>query len=148
MIRWKKQIILAAGLALSTIALSGCRHTPDETRVREAIASVAHAAESGSAGDVVAPLVDDFDGNGGELDREKLRNMVRLLALRGEHISVTLGPISIEHRGERMVVDFTVTLTSGGKLLPDQLGVYKVESAWREEGGEWRCYTASWTHSI
>ncbi len=148
MIRWKKQIFLVAALALSTLPFSGCRNTPGETRVREAIASVAHAAEAGSAGDVVAPLVGDFDGNSGELDRGKLRNMVRLLALRGEHIGVIVGPISIEHRGERMLARFAVTLSSGGKLLPDQLGVYTVESAWRKEGGDWRCYTASWTQSI
>ncbi|MEP7187261.1 MAG: hypothetical protein ABI767_15625 [Rhodanobacter sp.] len=148
MIRWKKQIILMAGFALSVVTLSACHHAPDESRVREAIASVAHAAEAGDAGDVVAPLVDDFDGNDGELDRGKIRNLVRLLALRDDHIGVILGPVSIEHRGERIVARFTVTLSSGGKLLPDQLGVYKVEAAWKEQGGTWRCYTASWTHAI
>ncbi len=148
MIRWKKHIILAVGCALSVLALSACHRPPDETQVRAAIASVAHAAEAGDAGDVIAPLVDDFDGNGGELDREKLRNTVRLLALRDDHIGVILGPISIEHRGDRIVARFTVTLSSGGKLLPDQLGVYKIESAWKEQGGDWRCYTARWTHAI
>jgi hypothetical protein len=148
MSRWKKQIILAVGFALSVLTLSACHHAPDETLVRKAIAAVARAAEAGAAGDVVAPLVDDFDGNGGELNRGELRNMVRLMTLRGDHISVILGPISIEHHGERMVARFTVTLSSGGKLLPDQLGVYKVESAWKEEAGDWRCYTASWTRSI
>jgi hypothetical protein len=54
----------------------------------------------------------------------------------------------IEHRGERIVATFTVTLTSGGKWLPDQLGVYHIESAWRKDGRDWRCYTATWTHSI
>jgi hypothetical protein len=60
-----------------------------------------------------------------------------------------MGPVSIEHRGERMVASFTVTLTSsGGRLLPDQLGVYQIESAWRKEDGTWRCYTASWKHTF
>ncbi len=140
---------LLLATALCALALAGCRRTPDEARVRAAIAAVAQAAEAGAASDVVAPLSDDFDGNSGQLDRRQLAGMVRLLGLRDEHIGVTMGPVSIEHRGERMVASFTVTLTSGGgRLLPDQLGVYQVESAWRKEDGTWHCYTASWKHTM
>lgn len=127
---------------------SACRHTPDEVQVRDAVASIAQAAEAGSAGDVVAPLTEDFDGNAGAMDQRQLAGMVRLLTLRGEHVGVTMGPVSIEHRGERMLARFTVTLTSGSKLLPDRAGVYQVESAWRKDDGDWRCYTASWTHTM
>ena len=148
MIRPRKTACVLTALALFALGLSACRHTPDEQQVREAIAAVAQAAEAGAASEVGAPLSDDFDGNAGELDRRRLTNMVRLLALRGEHIGVTMGPVSIEHRGERMVASFAVTLTSGGKLLPDQLGLYQVESAWRKDDGKWRCYTASWKHSM
>jgi len=143
-----KPAFLLIVLALLVLALPACRRTPGEAQVRAAIASIAQAAEAGSAGDVAAPLSEDFDGNAGQLDRRGLTGMVRLLALRGEHVGVTMGPVSIEPRGERMVASFTVTLTSGGKLLPDQLGIYQVESAWRKEDGEWRCYTASWKHSL
>ncbi|MFC5581333.1 hypothetical protein [Rhodanobacter terrae] len=148
MIRSTKSTCLLTAFTLLALVLSGCWHTPGEQQVRESIAAVAQAAEAGAAGDVSAPLSDDFDGNAGELDRRGLTNMVRLLALRGEHIGVTMGPVSIEHRGERMVATFTVTLTSGGKLLPDQLGLYEVESAWRKEDGKWLCYTASWKHAM
>ncbi len=148
MMRWKKSAALLTALVVCAMSLAACRHRPDEVQVREAIAAVATAAEAGAAGDVVAPLSDDFDGNAGELDRRSLANLVRLFALRGEHVGVTLGPIGIEHRGARMVATFTVTLTSGSHLLPDQLGLYRVESAWRNEDGKWRCYTASWTHAM
>lgn len=149
MIRSKKTACLLIVLTLLAMALLGCRRTPDEAQVREAIASIAQAAEAGAASDVGAPLSEDFDGNAGTLDRRGLVNMVRLIALRGEHIGVTMGPVSIERRGERMVATFTVTLSSGGgRLLPDQLGLYQVESAWRNEDGRWRCYTAKWERSM
>jgi hypothetical protein len=135
---------LLLAVASCALILAACRHAPDEAQVRAAITSVAQAAEAGSASEVGAALSEDFDGNAGQLDRRGLTGMVRLLALRGEHVGVTMGPVSIEHRGERMVAAFTVSLSSGGRLLPDELGVYQVESAWRKEGGEWRCYTASW----
>lgn len=148
MIRWIKTFRLLAVAALFALALPGCHRTPDEARVRAAIAAVAQAAEAGSASGVGEPLSEDFDGNAGALDRRGLTNVVRLLALRGEHIGVTMGPVSIEPRGQRMVATFTVTLTSGGRLLPDQLGIYQVESAWRNEDGTWRCYTATWEHTM
>ena len=148
MIRSGKNANVLLLLALCAMVLSSCRHAPDEAQVRTAIASTAQAAEANAAGDVVAALSDDFDDNAGELDRRSLANMVRLFALRGEHIGVTMGPVTIEHRGERMVATFTVTLSSGSHLLPDQMGLYQVESAWRMEDGKWRCYTASWSHSL
>ena len=149
MTRVKKAVCLLAVLALLSTCLTACRRTPDEAQVREAIAAVAKAAEAGSASDVGASLSEEFDGNAGSLDRRGLVNMVRMLALRGEHIGVTMGPVSIEPRGERLLATFTVTLTSGGgRLLPDQLGVYQVESAWRNEDGTWRCYTAKWKRAV
>lgn len=139
--RWLACVVFA-------LTLVACRHDSDEARVRAAIAAVAQAAEAGSASDLGEPISEDFEGNDGALDRRSLTSMVRLLALRGEHVGVTMWPVSIERRGERMVATFTVTLTSGGKLLPDQMGLYQVESAWRQEEGEWRCYTASWKHAL
>ena len=136
------------GLAVLFVALAGCRHTLDETRVREAIASVEQAAERADAGGVVEPLSEDFDGNGGRLERKDLANLIRLARLRGEHVGVTLGPISVERRGERLVASFTASLTQGSRLLPDAAGVYQVETAWRREGDEWRCYSATWKRQL
>jgi hypothetical protein len=139
-----RKLLSSLGLALVLAASSGCRHAPDETRVREAIASAEQAAEQADANGVVEPLSEDFDGNGGRLERKHIANLIRLARLRGEHVGVTLGPISVERRGERLVADFTVTLTQGSRLLPDAAGVYQVDTAWRKEGDEWRCYSATW----
>lgn len=148
MIRTGKVTCVLAGLLVLSFALSACRHTPDEEQVRQAIAAVSNAAEAGSANGVAKLLSDDFDGNRGELDRRTLAKLVRITALRGERISVAMGPIDIEHRGERLVATFTVTLSRRSRLLPDHMGLYQVESAWRKEGGEWRCYSASWKDTL
>lgn len=140
------RVTLALMLALA--GLTACHRTPDEIRVRAAIASVAEAAERGVARDVLAPLSEDFDGNGGELDRRALGNLVRVFALRGEHIGVTVGPVAVERRGERLVATMTVALTGGGRLLPDQGGRYRVQSAWRQQDGQWLCYTATWERAL
>jgi hypothetical protein len=148
MIGSRKIFPLSAVLLACVVLLAGCHRTPDEERIRAAITATAQAAEAGSASGVGDSLSEDFDGNTGELDRRRLMAMVGLLKLRGEHVGVVLGPVSVEPRGERMVASFTVTLGSGGRLLPDRLGVYRVTSGWRREGGDWRCYTANWKRSI
>ncbi|NUO72617.1 MAG: hypothetical protein HOQ10_07870 [Frateuria sp.] len=129
-------------------AFAGCRHAPDETRVREAIASAGQAAEEADAGGVVEPLSEDFDGNGGRLERKDIANLIRLAHLRGEHVGVTLGPVTVERRGERLVARFTASLTRGSHLLPDAAGVYQVETAWRRDGNQWRCYSATWERQL
>jgi hypothetical protein len=129
-------------------ALAGCRHTPDEEQVRKAIAVAVAGAEAGKASETTEVLTDDFDGNVGQLDRRSLANLVRLYALRGQSIHVLMGPATIESRGERMVATFTVTLTAGTGVLPDNAGAYQVETGWRKEGGEWRCFTANWKKTL
>nr|WP_063572186.1 hypothetical protein [Luteibacter rhizovicinus] len=129
-------------------ALAGCRHTPDEEQVRKGIAATVAGAEAGKAGDTTEVLTDDFDGNTGQLDKRSLANLVRVYALRGQSIHVLMGPMTIEPRGERIVATFTVTLTAGAGVLPDNAGAYQVETGWRKDSGTWRCFTASWRKAL
>lgn len=134
-------------LALLLLA-AGCHRPPDEVVIRQTIDKVAQATEHVDGSAVVAPLTDDFDGNGGMMSRQDIGNLLRAARFRGETLHAVLGPVDVQARGERYVASFTVTLTSGGKLFPSQLGVYKVETAWRRDGRDWRCYEATWTQQL
>lgn len=147
MVRAKGLIALLAAVLIGA-TLAACQRTPDEAQVRAAVAAAAQAATAGSASDLGALLTDDFDGNAGDLSRRDLLRMVAGLALRGEHLGVVTGPVEVKPRGDRLVARFGVTLTSGGRVLPDRLGVYRVETGWRRDGRHWRCYTASWTRTL
>ena len=133
--------------ALLAIGLAACHRTPDESRVRQGVEAAEQAAEQADASALDALLSDDFSGNNGEMERRQIVGLLRVARFRGETIHALTGPIEVEARGERYVARFTVTLTSGGKLLPAQIGVYRVETAWRKEGREWKCYSATWTSS-
>ncbi len=125
--------------------LAACQRTPDEQQVRRAIAAGAEAAEATDAGDFGVFISEDFDGNRGAFDRRRLLAMLHLMRLRGERVTVVMGPVSLERLGKRYVATFTVTLGSGhSRLLPEHLGMYRVTSAWRLEDGDWRCYSAHW----
>jgi hypothetical protein len=135
-------------LAMLFVLLAACHRTSDEQAVRQALDAAEHAAETTDGGAFGDRLSEDFVGNRGEVDRKQLVNLLRLAHLRSETIHALLGPVTVEPRGERFVATFTVTLTSGGRLLPSDMGVYDVESAWRKEGGDWVCYSASWKRRL
>ena len=140
--RWMMAAVLVAGLA-------ACHRAPDEQRVRDAIAAGAQAAGMADAGDFGDIISDDFDGDEGRFDRHRLLGLLHMIRLRGEHVTVLMGPVSLERRGQRYVATFTVALSSGNsRLLPRHLGVYRVTSAWRLEDGDWRCYSARWKRQL
>ena len=133
---------------LLPVLLAACSSTPAEQQIRESLqaaAAAAQAADAGAFGDV---LSDEFDGNRGELDRTRLLNMLRVQRLRGAKPCVLLGPISIEARGDRYVTSFTATLSGGGRILPDRIGIYSIETAWKRVNGDWLCYSASWKRKL
>jgi hypothetical protein len=130
------------------LALAGCHRKPDEAVIRQSIDAAVQATEQEDRSALLDPLTDDFDGNSNAMSRQDMGNLLRLAKFRGETLHAVLGPVDVEPRGDRYVADFTVTLTSGGKIFPSQLGVYKVETAWRREGHDWRCYEATWTQQL
>lgn len=133
---------------IALLALAGCRHAPDEQQVRDAIARASAAAEASEPRKVLAEVGDDFDGNRGTLDRDGLAGLLRLQLLRGQRVHALVGPIDVERRGERLLARFTLTLSGGEGTLPERAGVYRVETAWRREDGEWRCYSATWERAL
>lgn len=141
----RKLLVNPLFYALLAIGLAACHRTPDESRVRQGVETAERAAEQADASSLDALLSDDFSGNNGEMERRQIVGLLRAAKFRGETIHALTGPIEVEARGERYIARFTVTLTSGGKLLPAQIGVYQVETAWRKEGREWLCYSATWT---
>jgi len=138
-----------AVFALLLSLLGACHHTPDEQRIRDAIAAMQQAVESGKPRDFMAYVARDFTGEEGTVDHDGLANILRVEVLRNERAGVTLGPIDIEMQGDRAVVHVTATLTgSAGGLLPDRASVYAITSGWRREGSDWRCYNASWEQKL
>jgi hypothetical protein len=135
-------------LCVTCACVAGCHKTPDEVAVKQAVSAAEAAAESVDASAFGKRLAEDFSGNDGEIERRQLINLLRMARLRHESIRVLMGPVTVEPRGARYLARFTVTLTSGGQLLPSDMGVYEVESAWRRDGDEWVCYAASWKHQL
>jgi ketosteroid isomerase-like protein len=134
---------------IAFLMLAACRHTPDEQRVRDAVAAMQKAAEARDPRGFMAHVATDFTGNDGQVDRDGLHNLLRAEVLRNESVGVTLGPIDVELQGERATVHVAATFTGGsGGLLPERGSIYAITSGWKREGGEWRCYNAAWQQKL
>ena len=142
---WMKVLVLCGLLALP----AACSRTPDEQRIREAIAAMQQAMEQGRPRAFMAHVSADFIGNDAAFDRDALHNLLRAEVLRNDEIGVTLGPIDIELQGERATARLTATFTGGsGGLLPERGSVYTITSGWKLEDGEWRCFSGRWKQEM
>ena len=106
------------------------------------------ALETGRPSDFVAGIAEDFAGDSG-LDREGVRNLLRVQVLRNERIGASLGPMTVEMHGERATVTFTALLTgSRGGLLPDNARAWSVRSGWRDGPDDWQMIHAEWKPAL
>ncbi|MBU6417165.1 MAG: hypothetical protein KJS83_08350 [Xanthomonadaceae bacterium] len=146
---WRAPAVRLVGVlivVLAALVLAACHRAPAEQQIRQAIDAAATAARANDTHGMLAVVSDDFSGNDGELDRHGLRQLLAVRALRQDKTGVLIGPVSFEHKGDRIVATFNLVLTGGrpGDLLPDQSVIYAMTTAWRLEGSHWRCYSARW----
>jgi hypothetical protein len=134
-------VVLCLGFAL---ALSGCRREPPEQALRNTIAAMEAAAEAQDSDALFEPIADDFVGSEG-MDRQAFRRYVTFAGLRARKVKASLGPIDVKLFDKRASASFTVALTGGAGLLPDQAQVYQVETGWRLEGSDWKLISAKWS---
>ena len=131
------------GIACAAV-LAACTRPPDEDAIRATIAAIAEAAEARDGADVLEHVSADFTGNGGEFDRRRLADLLRMQLIAGS-IGVHLGQVEVELSGGRATARFDATLTDGsGCWIAERSAEYRFVTGWRREDGAWRCYNASW----
>lgn len=121
----------------------GCARAPDEQKLRDTIAAMESALESGEAGGFMEHVADDFSGQQAGVDQRQLRALLVAQTLRHEHISVLPGPLEVKLFKDRATVKLRV-LAAGGGWLPESGRQFDIESHWRIEDGGWVCFRADW----
>lgn len=130
---------------LSQLLLSACGETPPAERgVTEALDRLGAAIEARDSGDVMAHLHEHFQsrGSGGAMDRDGASRTLMAVFYRHREIRVMLSNVEVVPDGtnrERASARFNALVTGGrGGILPDTAQLYRVESDWRLEDGEWQ----------
>lgn len=121
----------------------------DRTRIERTIAAMTEALEQGDVSGFMAPVADDFVAVNGRLDRRALGLLVRRERMARDAISIqrldTRVEIFVREAGDpRAVASFSALATGGTGLLPDEGRLWKVETGWRRDRGEWMLISAEW----
>lgn len=136
---------LVAVVAISlSLAIAGCSTPPTEAALRAEIERMEKALEARDAGAFMDGITEDFTGEDGQLDRRALRGFIAAQLLGQQGVSVVMGPADIVLFGDERATVTVSAVVSGGRFLPQRVDSVSIESGWRVEDGEWRCYSASW----
>lgn len=139
----KSNWLILCGL-LAALLLAGCSRDPSEQALRDTIEALETAGEERQVGDFMDHVAEDFAGNAAEYDRTGLQNLLRMVALQHQRISVVTSGMQIEMHGDRALVRMRILVTGGGGLIPDSGQLFDTESGWRFVDGEWQLGSASW----
>ncbi len=136
-------------IAAVLIVLCACSRAPEEERLRDQMNAMQQALEDGRPADFLEGVSEDFTGQDGYLDQQKLGLYLRGLRLRNQSIGITVLSTDVTMQGDRATVVTTALATAGsGSLLPEQAEAWRVTSGWRLEGGDWVVYNARWEPAL
>ncbi len=137
-----------AMLLPALMLLPACSPPVDESaKIRETIASMEMALEAGQARRFASYLVEDFQGQDGISNRRTARAFVGRQLVSQQKVRVQLGPLRIQlNEGNPFYASagFEALLLGGPGLLPASGRLYRVESKWRKEDGDWLLVSAAW----
>jgi len=140
-------------LALLVItSLAGCFSEPDDSeQIRQRIAEMEAAVEAGEARRFAGYLVEDFQGKDGITNRRAARAFVARQLVSQQKVRVQLGPVRVilnEQSPFYASADFEALLLGGPRLMPDSGQLYRIDTKWRKEDGDWMLVEADWERGL
>lgn len=137
--------------ALALVLLAACSGPPPaEQQILETIQAMETALEDGDVGDFMEPVAEDFVAGNSGLDRRMLGLLVRRERMARERISVTRYDTEVELTADetRARARFGALGTGGSGLLPDEGEVWRFETGWRLDDGDWMLISAEWRRGL
>lgn len=134
-------------LAMLVLMLASACRAPgsDEEQILKRIEAMTEAIELGEVRAFMRPVADDFIAAQGGMDRNALRALVFRERLARESIRVRRANTDISLTGAgRATASFNALATGGSGLLPDEARLWRIETGWRYDDGEWMLISASW----
>lgn len=142
----RRALVLA--LLLAAIAgLPGCgAELTVEQQVIATIRDMEASIEAGERRAFMAHLSEDFNGQGGSLNRDQVRALLITQLNRYQRLQGQLFPIEVIETGEDAAsAHFRALVTGGPNWIPESGQVFEFETHWRRVDGEWLVHAANWT---
>lgn len=137
-----KSLILFAFVVL----LGGCHKPPAIEQLLQRVDALEQAVENKKIDTAIAMLTDDFTTDHNE-SRKDAKRLLLFYSLRHEQIHILRTHTDAEQDPvypDRANVAFSVVVTGGHGLIPDQGRSYQVSSRWVYEDGDWYLNRLEW----
>jgi hypothetical protein len=139
--------LFLCGIIWLALLLSACAKPAPEQALRDTLAKLESAATAKDSAAFFTHFAEDFAGSEG-MDRDNFRRYVQIIWLRHKDIGVQMGPLDVKIMEERATVNFSVALSGGQGLIPDQGQIYQVQTGWRLDGDDWKLISATWKPTL
>ena len=130
-----RRLIMAGLLALL------CACSPDDTpeeQIAAAIGEMEERAESGDRRGFMQMVHREFQGQGGGMTRDEFRRFMIFQMSQHRRLRAQLFPIEVRMpNAEEGVAEFNALITGGSGWLPEEGRLFRIETVWRDEGGDW-----------
>lgn len=90
-------------------------------------------------------VADDFAGNEGRWNTQRMKRFLLGQALRKEPTSIDLENIKVTLYESRASAEIVAELSGDARWWPEQGEAYRFDTGWRLENGEWMIIRADWT---
>lgn len=131
------------GILVLAMLVAGCSSNDGERRLRDVIAALQQSLQAGDAAAVPLHVSADFTGTAG-MDRSQLERLVETQSGRYDAIDLMVGPLDIEFDDAQARVRFTATTRGLEADASTRGNVWRVDTRWRLEDGEWKLLAAQW----
>jgi ketosteroid isomerase-like protein len=147
--------LISICLVIAVLApLFSCTKETEEDRVKKVVTSVQKAAEEKKIKTIQEHLSKAYRDPGGH-DYEGIKGLLAFYFFRHKTVSVYLSGLEVVVNGPQATARFQTLLTAKGVdgeeasvLLPDALGAYDFEVAFRKEEKDWKIVSSTWQRAM
>lgn len=126
------------------ILICACSSTPDETQIQSALDEIFDSVENRKARPILAHLAENFSGPN-NMGKQQINPYVRGLFLRYKKLTIIrTTPLEMTFNDRDAIVNFSVSVSHGPGMIPDQIRLYSVRTGWRKTDNQWQVLQADW----
>lgn len=139
-------LLLKSFITLITLLmLLGCEDpSQPEHMITDNITRLEEGIENKDADQVLDLLHDNFGTQSGD-DKLWVKRVLALYMLKYNNIEIVTSNMTVEINSDNATANFSVLVTGGEGLLPEQGALYKVEMDWRIQDKKWLLIYTNWS---
>jgi hypothetical protein len=144
-----KSVCIFAVICLMLFTAPGCQKETEQARVTGVIKDIQKAAEEKDIGNIKGRISESYSDLRGNNYRA-INGLVIAYFYQYPKIAVYITALKVSVKGETAQATFRAVLTGKGSsgaaapVLPESLGMYDFDVAFRKESGDWKVVSAEW----